>query len=37
MKTYVHLWWYIATFFLELEMFQEKKTVDKIQAQLYTQ
>jgi hypothetical protein len=24
MKTYVHLWWYLAAFFLELEMFHKK-------------
>jgi len=25
MKTCVHLWWYLAAFFLEFEMFQGKK------------
>jgi hypothetical protein len=24
MKTYIHLWYYLAEFFLELEMFQTK-------------
>ena len=24
MKIYVHLWWYLSEFFLELEMFQTK-------------
>jgi hypothetical protein len=24
MKTYLHLWWYSAVFFLELEVFQTK-------------
>jgi hypothetical protein len=29
MKTCVHLWWYLAEFFLESEMFQTKE-VEKI-------